>query len=340
MELPARPLLASALDARLFVDRKVELETLERNAESRLNSLVVGPPGIGKTSLLHQLERRLDGHAELEPIFVDGAGRAASPEELLSLIAYRLGEDRARLSYMGEAMRSAGRRPPHTGTEQLLAALRTVREALAERERRGVLIIDELPSGETAHALFGQLRDELWSLPATWVVAARTSEQAAYLRPPASAFFESVVTVGPLPEKTAIQLLKKRTADAEIDGDLLRKIAAAADGQPLALLISLARQTLLEGRSLNDAQGAQDERMQRAKQLGDAASRLVDYIEANGPVSASDARMLSELSWTRGRATQVLRQLEQAGLAEVSNERVGSSRRKVYTLKTELKGVA
>jgi DNA-binding MarR family transcriptional regulator len=339
MELPARPLLASALDARLFVDRKVELETLERNAESRLNSLVVGPPGIGKTSLLHQLERRLDSHAELEPIFVDGAGRAASPEELLSLINYRLDEDRSRFSYIGEAMQTAGRRPPRTGTEQLLAALRTVREALAARERRTVLIVDELPSGETAHALFGQLRDELWSLPATWVVAARTSEQAAYLRPPASAFFESVVTVEPLPEKAAMQLLKKRTADAEIDGGLLREIAAAADGQP-ALLILLARQTLLEGRSLDDAKGAQDERMQRARQLGDAASRLVAYIEANGPVSASDARMLSELSWTRGRATQVLRQLEQAGLAEVSNERVGSGRRKVYTLKTELRGAA
>ena len=339
MELPARPLLASALDARLFVDRKAELETLERNAESRLNSLVVGPPGIGKTSLLHQLERRLDSHAELEPIFVDGAGRAASPEELLSLINYRLDEDRARFAYIGEAMQTAGRRPPRTGTEQLLAALRTVREALAARERRTVLIVDELPSGETAHALFGQLRDELWSLPATWVVAARTSEQAAYLRPPASAFFESVVTVEPLPEKAAMQLLKKRTADAEIDGGLLREIAGAADGQP-ALLILLARQTLLEGRSLNDAQGAQDERMQRAKQLGDAASRLVAYIEANGPVSASDVRMLSELSWTRGRATQVLRQLEQTGLAEVSNERVGSGRRKIYTLKTELKGAA
>ena len=339
MELPARPLLASALDARLFVDRKAELETLERNAESRLNSLVVGPPGIGKTSLLHQLERRLDSHAELEPIFVDGAGRAASPEELLSLINYRLDEDRARFSYIGEAMQSAGRRPPRTGTEQLLATLRTVREALAARERRAVLIIDELPSGETAHALFGQLRDELWGLPATWVVATRTSEQAAYRRPPASAFFESVVTVEPLPEKAAIQLLKKRTADTEINGDLLRKIVTAADGQPV-LLILLARQTLLEGRSLGDALGVQDERAQRARQLGDAATRLVAYIEADGPVSASDTRMLSELGWTRSRATQVLRQLEQAGLAEVSNERVGSSRRKVYTLKTELKGAA
>ncbi len=333
MELPARPLLASALDARLFVDRKVELDTLERNAENRLNSLVVGPPGIGKTSLLHQLERRLDGHGELEPIFVEGAGRAADPGELLSLIAYRLGEDRPPFSDVGEAIRSAGRRPPRTGTEQLLAGLRTVRGALAARERRAVLIVDELPSGEIAHALFGQLRDELWGLSATWVVAARTSEQAAYLRPPASAFFESVVAVEPLPGKAGLQLLKKRLGDAEVDDNLLREIVAAAAGQP-ALLILLARQTLLEGRSLSEAQGAQDERVQRASRLGDAASRLVAYIEANGPVSASDAGMLAELGWTRSRATQVLRQLEQAELTEVSNERVGSGRRKVYTLKT------
>lgn len=334
MELPARPLLASALDASLFVNREIELETLQRNAENRLNSLVVGQAGIGKTSLLHQLERRLDNDPQLEPIFVDGAGRATSPEELLSLIAYRLGEDQAGFSHLGEAMRSAGRRPPRTATEQLLAALRTVRETLAARRRRCVLIVDELPSGETAHALFGQLRDELWSLPATWVVAARSSEQAAYRRPPASAFFESIVSVEPLPEEAAVELLRRRTADAEVSDDLLRKIATGASGNP-NLLIQLARATLFENRSLDDALGIRGERTRRAEQLGEAASRLLAYLEANGPASASDDRMLSELGWTRSRATQVLRQLEGAGLVEAGNERTGSGRRKVYVLKPE-----
>jgi DNA-binding MarR family transcriptional regulator len=58
----------------------------------------------------------------------------------------------------------------------------------------------------------------------------------------------------------------------------------------------------------------------------------VAYLETNGPASASDERMLSELGWSRSRATQVLRELEQAGLVKPSSERNDSGRRKVYAL--------
>ena len=64
LELSARPLLASALDADLFVDRERELAALERRTGARLNALVVGQAGV--TSLLLRLERPLDGDAELE----------------------------------------------------------------------------------------------------------------------------------------------------------------------------------------------------------------------------------------------------------------------------------
>lgn len=66
--------------------------------------------------------------------------------------------------------------------------------------------------------------------------------------------------------------------------------------------------------------------MQRAAQLDDAASCLVDYIEANGRGSASGVCMLSELGWTRRHATQVLRQLEQgrAGRDEQRAHRFGA----------------
>lgn len=331
-ELSSRPLLASALDAELFVDREAELAALERSATERLNALVVGEAGVGKTSLLHQLERRFDGHAEVEPVFVEGARRVEHPEELLSLIALRIDADRARLAQAGELAQAIGARSPRGATERLLAALGSVREALAAAAaRRPLLILDELASGAVAHALFGQLRDELWSLPATWVVAAEAGERAAYLRPPASAFFETVIAVGPLDEADALELLRRRTAGARIPRRVLREVAAAAGGNPRRVL-TLARDSLLEGLDPAEAASEHAARARLARELGEAASRLVAYLETNGAASASDERMLSELGWGRSRATQVLRQLERAGLVDAASERSNSSRRKLYTL--------
>jgi DNA-binding MarR family transcriptional regulator len=330
-ELSARPLRASALDTELFVNRERELDALERSASARLNALVIGEAGVGKTSLLHQLERRLEDDSQLAPIFVEGTRRAERPEELLSLLAYRLDADRARLSQAAEIPQAVGRRPPHTSAEGLLAALRTVREALGQRGRRALLILDELPSGEVAHALFGQLRDELWSLPATWIVATETGEQAAYVRPPASAFFETTIDVAPLTQDDALELLRRRTVDTKVPAPLARELADAADGNPRRL-VQLARQVLLEGRSVKDAASARAELHDRARELGEAASRLVTYLESSGAASASDERMLSQLGWGRSRATQVLRELEQAGLVEPASERGESGRRKVYAL--------
>src|SRR5919205_3233046 len=229
-DLSARPLLASQLDAGLFVDREQELASLERSARARLNALVVGERGMGKTSLLHQLERQLESDAELAPVFIEGARRAERPEELLSLLAYRLDADRARFSYLGEMMQTVGRRPPRTPTESLLSALQAIRDAAAKRERRPVLILDELPGGELGYVLFGQLRDELWSIPATWIVATEARDQASFLRPPASAFFETVVTLGPLSEEAAVELLRRRTADEEVGEAVLRQVTAVAEG--------------------------------------------------------------------------------------------------------------
>lgn len=332
-DLSSRPLRAAALDAELFVNRERELHALERSVNARLNTLVVGEAGVGKTSLLHQLERRLEDDSQLAPIFVEGTRRAERPEELLSLLASRLDPERTQSSQLGGIAQGVGQRATRTTAEGLLAALRIVREALAQQERRTLLLLDELPSGEVGHALFGQLRDELWSLPATWVVATETGEQAAYVRPPASAFFETVINVAPFSQDDALELLRRRTADAEARAALLREVADAGDGNPRRI-VQLARQVLVEGRSVKDAASARAELQDRARELGEAASRLVAYLEASGGASASDERMLSELGWGRSRATQVLRELEQAGLVQPTSERGQSGRRKVYALAT------
>ena len=47
---------------------------------------------------------------------------------------------------------------------------------------------------------------------------------------------------------------------------------------------------------------------------------LLNELMDLGPVSASDERLLERLGWTRARAAQVLKQLEEAGLVVVTDE--------------------
>ena len=56
--LQGRPLLATAADARLFVNRAEELAQLERSVRRGFNVALYGDRGVGKSSLLHHLEYR------------------------------------------------------------------------------------------------------------------------------------------------------------------------------------------------------------------------------------------------------------------------------------------
>jgi DNA-binding MarR family transcriptional regulator len=183
--------------------------------------------------------------------------------------------------------------------------------------------------------LFGQLRDELWSIRATWVVAADARERAGYLRSPASEFFETVVTLKPLSSSDSLELLHRRARDAQVPEGALERIARLAEGNPRRL-IELARESLIEGRDLDQAAGLRAVRAKRTTSLGEAAVRLVEYLDAHGGASASDDRLLAELGWSRSRATQVLRQLENAGLVEPGIESSDFGRRKIYMLTDSL----
>lgn len=61
--MTGRPLLDSQHDATLFVGREPELDQLERAVHAGLNTVVVGERGVGSTSLVHALVRRLRDHA-------------------------------------------------------------------------------------------------------------------------------------------------------------------------------------------------------------------------------------------------------------------------------------
>lgn len=68
-------------------------------------------------------------------------------------------------------------------------------------------------------------------------------------------------------------------------------------------------------------------RQQRAAALGRPHGMAMQELDALGGASASDQEFLRRLGWTRSRATQVLRDLADAGVVSASDEQSPGGRR-------------
>jgi hypothetical protein len=192
-----------------------------------------------------------------------------------------------------------------------------------------LVLVDGL-SAPVAHAVFGQLRDELWSLPYTWVVACADTDEAAFLRPPADAFFDTVVRLPPLPADAVRDLLRRRITEAELPADAVTTAVELADGNPRRAL-DAARRLALEPEGAPDLRRERAGRARALGALGRPAAMLMAELEASGGASASDPALLARLGWTRARAAQVLGLLADAGLVQPVDVRNGPGRpRRVY----------
>jgi len=331
MLLSSRPLLDTRADRSYYVDRPAESAALDRALAAGLNTLVLGRRGSGKTSFLRYAAARLrerDPHdspdsSSARRVEVLDAGLAGDAEGLLTLVADRL---------LGGAVNGDGGR--------LLPLVDRLRRELPGP---AMVLLDNASAG-AVHVLFGRLRDEMWSLPVVWVVTADEAAAAAYLEPPADAFFESRVVLGPLDEDSALQLLRCRLAggrlDAQVSDDLLRRIVRGVPERTPRHLVTALREvvgsgTLPTAAEVESATEQQRDLAKRLSSLGRSASMLVAELQTRGgSASASDDGLLDALGWTRSRATQVFRQLETAELVTSSERRVnGAGRpRKVYEL--------
>jgi hypothetical protein len=314
--ISGRPLLDNVMDAALFVGREPELTAMAAAIQADLNVALVGDAGIGKTSVLRTLAYRLRSSApdtDLRYVRVEGT---TSRAELIGQVAAEV---------IGRAYE------PTTSIDDTLQALRRYRQELTANYRarpradgteaavlRVVIVVDDL-GASAGQELFGRLRDELWTLGYRWLVALRSSERAA-LSPPADAFFERVIDLGPLDNADAIELIERRQLWPP---GWSAQVAGAIEGNPRRLL-STARDQLDERDGLSGLR----QRIQAIAALGRPAQMLAAELDGVGEASASDSALLARLGWTRARATQVFAQLHDAGLVQSSEHKQGQGRPK------------
>lgn len=328
--LSGRPLDGTPRDLDLFVGRDDLLDRIQDSVERRLNTLVAGERRAGKTSLLHVLERRLE--PRFHTVFIDG-GMARDATAFLSLLLYALERERALAggNVNVDLVRPLVPLPlPEAQADRVLAVLDAIRLAVERWGRGVVVIVDDMRSPELSHFLFGRMRDELWMLGATWVVAVDSQDKATALRPPADAFFETIVDVTPLDRDASADLLTRRLNEEEADPAFIHRLADVGEGSP-GRLIELAREVIVHGMPIGEATSRRAAMRLRATAIGDSARRLVEDLLAYGPTSASDESLLRRLNWSRARATQVFKQLEGEGLVRPLPSRGGGGR-KVYEL--------
>lgn len=317
LQISQRPLHGTTVDAELFVDRADELAKLRRSVRLGFNVLVLGDRGSGKTSLLRQFERQLV-ESESNPHFVESSG-ADNVNELVDLILATLqGRRRAPFEQLVASI---------NGTDQ--TAARVARLAPANGEQT-VVLLDSVTSPELVHHLFGRLRDEMWQLAITWVVSGDLSRRLGYLETPADSFFDAVIGLGELNLDDAAELLRRRALSAE-KGDVLAEVLLGA-ATTLARrttprtprnLLSAARQLLLANEDPTQWLTNHHSLQLRAAALGRPAAMVFTELMDLGPTSPSDKRLLDRLGWTRARAAQVLKQLENAGLVVATGEASG-----------------
>jgi energy-coupling factor transporter ATP-binding protein EcfA2 len=316
--MSTHPLAQSRADQRRFVDRARETDAIVRAVAASRPVLVLGERGSGRTSLLNHVAWLLARQKEPRQTVMVSGELASSPSQLLGVLVARVGRlaqpAGSRAGWIEDLRALSMPDGPFGQIVQpaiLMELVDLLGERLASLDRPVCLMVDGIAPA-VAHAVFGSLRNELWALPgASWVVAGDAAAEALYLEPPADAFFELTVRLGPLTGADAAKLLRAHVpglAAAEIE-----RAIGVGNGNPRRLLRAAA--DIQAGIEPADA-NTHDLAEQATKVAGPLAATLVDYLATNGPAAASDQALLRQIGASRQRASQVMHELESAGLLE------------------------
>lgn len=322
-----RPLYATTADSR-FMIWTTAAKKARLGLQRGRNTLIHGPAGAGKTTVLHQIEYHLRSADERPVLFVPLRGVSAVEEVRTAIINLALESGLLDSNEFEDERR-------RTVSDDAFAVTLSVRQ-LSALPGNTVILLDDVDSA-VGHALFGRLRDELWQMPLIWGVGVDQDELGGVLSPPADAFFETVVALEPLSGEDRVELVKERAIHGfgDLSATQITDLGASGPGNPRRL-VDYARLAAEDGVRPQDLIEAAAQRRIIAEEVaGRDGVMLVEVMEHLGTVSASDPRLAAELGWQRPRIASTLVRLEQAHLArsflEAREGRSGRPR-KLYEL--------
>jgi predicted transcriptional regulator len=181
-----------------------------------------------------------------------------------------------------------------------------------------IVLVDASGSAAAAYEIFGRMRDALWQFEHRWVVAVDEDERATVLKPPADAFFDTIVALDDFSIEGLIQLIEKR--DDTLSSRERMRIAAGAHGNPRAALRAINR-ALVHGLEPDEQWAERADALERASNLGRPHAMLMAELLDLGQASPSDEVLQHRLGLSRARITKLLRDLLDQGLVETGVER-------------------
>jgi hypothetical protein len=305
--LRGRPLYDTTEDRSLF-QFPAEWDRVVRALDRQLNVMVIGARGVGKTTLLRQVQATLRKRDE-RVVFVDATAVADTPE-LAARIQDALG---VRPSPLQEGLMVTSDLVRGDATPPIAGASRPLQSAIERIAgvKASVVLVDASGSAEAVYGFFGRLRDALWQTDHTWLVAVDHHEQATALKPPADAFFDTVIALQPFSTQDLTGLLARRVSD--VPGSVLGGVAAGAEGNPRAAIRAL-NEAIVHGRDPTDVLAARGRLLERAADLGRPHGMLMAELLDRGSASPSDDDLQKTLGISRARLTQLFRTLFEHGL--------------------------